>query len=64
MAAAIPARLAEMDRTSLDPDTALREMLEELRPALESPPTPLEPEIGLHVLEGALPYRIKRRVAR
>ena len=57
--AAILRRLAEIDKTLLIHDAALREVLEKLRPLLEPPPQLPKPEIGFHVKEEALPYRVK-----
>ena len=54
-------RLAEIDKTLLIHDAALREMLQKLRPLLEPPPAPPKPEIGFHVKEDAIPYRTKRK---
>ena len=62
--AAILKRLAEIDRTLLLHDGALRDIYQKLRPLLEPPPAPPKPEIGFHVKEDAVPYRIKRRTAR
>ena len=62
--AAILRRLAEIDKTLLVHDVALREILQKLRPLLEPPPAPPRPEIGFHVKEDAVPYRIKRKAAR
>jgi len=62
--AAILKRLAEIDRTLLVHDVTLREILEKLRPLLAPPPKPPTPEIGFHVKEDSVPYRIKRRTAR
>jgi hypothetical protein len=59
--ATILKRLAEIDKTLLVHDVALREILEKLRPLLAPPPPPPKPEIGFHVKEDALPYRISRR---
>jgi hypothetical protein len=59
--AAILKRLAEIDKTLLIHDTALREVFQKLRPLLEPPPAPPKPEIGFHVKEEAVPYRIKRK---
>ena len=53
--AAILRRLAEIDKTLLIHDAALREMLQKLRPLLEPPPAPPKPEIGFHVKEDAIP---------
>ena len=61
--AAIFKRLAEIDKTLLIHDAALREIVQKLRPLLEPPPAPPRPEIGFHVKEGAVPYRIKRKAA-
>ena len=62
--AAILKRLAEIDKTLLLHDGALREVLQKLRPLLEPPPAPPTPEIGFHVKEDSVPYRAKRRTAR
>ena len=59
--AAILKRLAEIDKTLLIHDTALREVFQKLRPLLEPPPAPPKPEIGFHVKEDAVPYRVKRK---
>ena len=59
--AAILKRLAEIDQTLLIHDTALREILQKLRPLLEPPPAPPKPEIGFHVKEEAVPYGIRRK---
>jgi hypothetical protein len=61
--AAILRRLAEIDKTLLIHDAALREMLQKLRPLLEPPPAPPKPEIGFHVKEDAIPHRTKRKAA-
>ena len=57
--AAILRRLAEIDKTLLIHDAALREMLHKLRPLLEPAPQPPKPEIGFHVKEDAVRCRIK-----
>jgi len=62
--AAILKRLAEIDKTLLTHDAALREIFHELRPLLEPPSAPPKPEIGFHVKEEAIPYRINRKTAR
>ena len=61
---AIFRRLAEFDKTLLLHDGALREIYQKLRPLLEPPPVPPKPEIGFHVKEDAVPYRVRRRVVR
>ncbi len=57
---AILKRLAEIDKTLLIHDTALRDVYEKLRPLLQPPALPAKPEIGFHVRETPLPYRIQR----
>lgn len=59
--AAILKRLAEIDKTLLLHDSALRDIYQKLRPMLEPPPAPPKPEIGFHVKEDAVPYRTKRK---
>ncbi len=59
--AAILKRLAEIDRTLLVHDAALRDIFERLRPLLAPPPAPPKPEIGFHVKEDTVPYRIGRK---
>jgi hypothetical protein len=59
--AAILKRLAEIDKTLLVHDVALREIFEKLRPLLAPPPSPPKPEIGFHVREDAVPYRVRKR---
>ena len=59
--AAILKRLAEIDKTLLIHDAALREIFQKLRPLLEPPPAPPKPEIGFHVKEDAVPYRAGRK---
>src|SRR5260221_4272384 len=62
--AAILKRLAEIDKTLLLHDGALREIYQKLRPLLEPPPTPPKPEIGFHIKEDVLPYRVRKRLIR
>jgi hypothetical protein len=54
--AAILKRLAEIDKTLLLHDAALREIFQKFRPLLEPPPAPPKPEIGFHVKEDILPF--------
>lgn len=60
---AILKRLAEIDKTLLMHDVALRDIYEKLRPLLAPPPRPPKPEIGFHVKEDSVPYRIKCKTA-
>jgi len=62
--ASILKRLAEIDKTLLLHDGALREIYQKLRPLLEPPPTPPKPEIGFHIKEDAPAYRVRKRLAR
>jgi hypothetical protein len=59
--AAILKRLAEIDKTLLIHDVALREIFEKLRPLLVPPPVPPKPEIGFLVKEDPVPYRVGKR---
>ena len=61
---AILKRLAEIDKTLLIHDGAVREIYQKLRPLLEPPPMPPKPEIGFHIKEDALPYRVRKRLVR
>jgi hypothetical protein len=54
-------RLAEIDKTLLTHDAALRDIYQKLRPLLTPPPEPPKPEIGFHVKEDSVPYRVKPR---
>ena len=58
--AAILKRLAEIDKTLLLHNGALREIYQKLRPLLEPPPPPPKPEIGFHVKEDSVAYRVRR----
>lgn len=62
---AILKRLAEIDKTLLIHDVALREIWEKLRPLLDPPPPPPPPppktQIGFHVKEEVIPYRTRRK---
>src|SRR5436190_636355 len=61
--AAILKRLAEIDKTLLMHDGALRDIYQKLRPLLEPPaePEPPKPVIGFHIKEDVVSYRISRR---
>ena len=59
---AILKRLAEIDKTLLSHDVALRDIYQKLRPLLAPPPEPAKPEIGFHIKEDAVPYCTKRRL--
>lgn len=59
--AAILRRLAEIDKTLLIHDAALRDIIQKLRQLMEPPPAPTKPEIGFHVKEDAVPYRARAK---
>ena len=62
---AILKRLAEIDKTLLLHDGTLRDIYQKLRPLLEPPPPlPPKPEIGFHIKEDAVPYRVGRKTGR
>ena len=61
---AILKRLAEIDSTLLTHDTALHDIYRKLLPLLLPTSEPERPEIGFHVKEDAVPYRVKRKTAR
>jgi hypothetical protein len=61
--AAILKRLAEIDKSLLLHDGALRDIYQKLRPLLEPPPPPPKPEIGFHVKEDSVAYRVNRKGA-
>jgi hypothetical protein len=61
---AILRRLAKIDKTLLIHDTALREILPKLRPLLDPPPAMPKPEIGFHIKEDSVPYRVRRKATR
>jgi hypothetical protein len=53
-------RLAEIDQTLLRHDKSLQIIWRELQPLLNPPPAPPKPEIGFHVKETPVPYRVSR----
>ena len=59
--AAILKRLAEIDKTLLEHDSALNIIWTKLQPLLAPPPDPPRPEIGFHIKEDAMPYRTSRK---
>jgi hypothetical protein len=59
--AAILKRLAEIDKTLLEHDSALNTIWTKLQPLLAPPPDPPRPEIGFHIKEDAMPYRTSRK---
>jgi hypothetical protein len=62
--AAILKRLAEIDKTLLLHDGALRDIYQKLRPLLKPPLPPPKPESGFHVKEDSTAYLVRRKTAR
>jgi hypothetical protein len=54
-------RMAEIEKTLIGHDGALRDLYNKIRPLLTPPPDPPRPEIGFHIKEDASPYRISRK---
>ncbi len=55
-------KLTDLERCVEGHDTAIRSLFEAIRQLMAPPPpTPPKPEIGFHVKEDAVPYRIGRR---
>lgn len=61
--AAILKRLAEIDKTLLLHDAALRDIYHKLLPLLTPPPEPPRPEIGFHIKGEARAGRIQSKTA-
>jgi len=60
--AAILQRLAEIDKTLLTHDAALRDIYQKLLTLLAPPPDSERREMGFHVKEAAVPYRTGKKV--
>jgi hypothetical protein len=56
--------LAEIDKTLLTHDTALRDIYQKLRPLLLPPPDEPKKEIGFHIKEESPPYRTGKKTAK
>ncbi len=56
-------KLAELERKTATHDEQIQNIFEAIR-QLMTPPEPPRKEIGFHVKEDALPYRVKRKTAR
>ena len=57
------AKLAELERKIEGHAEHIRTLFEAIRP-LMTPPEPARKEIGFHVKEDSVPYRIKKKTAR
>jgi formylmethanofuran dehydrogenase subunit E len=62
--AAILRRLAEIDKTLLEHDSALLAIWTKLQPLLAPPPEEPKKEIGFHIKENAPPYQVGRKTAK
>jgi hypothetical protein len=62
--AAILKRLAEIDKTLLEHDSALHTVWTKLQPLLAPPPEEPKKEIGFHIKEDAPLYRVGRKTAK
>lgn len=60
--ASILKRLAEIDKTLLFQDAALRDIYQKLRPLLAPPQPPPRPQIGFHVKEDTAAYGVKKKL--
>ena len=54
-------KLADLEERIEGHDTAIRSLFDAIRQFMAPPPAPPKPEIGFHVKEDAVPYRIKRK---
>lgn len=61
--ATLAQRLAEVEKTLLTHDTALRDLYQKIRPLLLPPPAPDRKPIGFSVRESRAAYRSKRKSA-
>ncbi len=55
-------KLAELEKRIESHDTAIQSLFEAIRQLMAPTPPPARPEIGFHVKEDYLPYRIKRKL--
>ena len=54
-------KLTELEQRIEGHDTAIRSLFDAIRQLMAPPPAPPKPEIGFHVKEDAVPYRVKRQ---
>ena len=54
-------KLAELERRLEGHDASIRSLFEAIRQLMAPPPAPPKPEIGFHVKEDSVPYRVKRK---
>lgn len=58
---ALARRLAELECRLEGHDASIRSLFEAIRQLMAPPPAPPKPEIGFHVKEDSVPYRVKRK---
>jgi hypothetical protein len=56
-------KLTDLERRIESHDSAIHSLFEAIRQLMAPPPLPQHPEIGFHVKEDAVPYRVKRGTA-
>ena len=57
----LPHKLAELERKIENHDASIHTLFEAIRQLMTPPAEPPRNEIGFHIKEDSLPYRIKRR---
>jgi hypothetical protein len=57
-------KLADLERRIEGHDTGIRSLFEAIRQLMTPPPAPPKPDIGFHVKEDSVRYRISRKAAR
>ncbi len=57
----LAAKLAALEQKVEGHDTVIRSLFEAIRQLMAPPAAPPKPEIGFHVKEDPVPYRIRRR---
>ncbi len=57
-------RLADLERRLENHDTSIHALFEAIRQLMAPPALPARPQIGFHVKERALPYRVGKKTAR
>jgi hypothetical protein len=58
---ALARKLAQLERRLEGHDASIRSLFEAIRQLMVPPPAPPKPEIGFHVKEDSVPYRVKRK---
>jgi len=54
-------KLADLEKKIEGHDTAIQSLFETIRELMEPPAAPNKPEIGFHMREDSISYRVKRR---